>query len=296
MTGRQAPIGQRQSRRSQKAHSVGSNPTPGHRYSQVPAVYRKCQWCLRPWSYAPADYRGHSTPPVPPGRARPRGGRDHCRPDRDHSEMAYRRPSRRSQGTQGGLSALYGKAARRARVLISPRPVPRRWMYYPRAPKDVYALSIACCDDWPGLLAVAKERDGGGYARVQGVRCPQNRHDRSQELLQALAVPVSAAWAWAEAHQKDRARRLAAGDRGAIPGRFRKGALPFGRVPGCQPGAQKLGRRRPLVRVPAVPVHQQLHRHPVALRRDLRPARRGVAVLQAEHHLGGTQGGRGPAG
>ena len=30
--------------------------------------------------------------------------------------------------------------------------------YISRGRRDVYALWIACCDDWPGLMAAAEER------------------------------------------------------------------------------------------------------------------------------------------
>ena len=197
---------------------------------------------MRRWSYAPADDRGHGTSPVPPGRARPRGGRDHCRPDRDHSEMAHRRPSRCSQGAQGGLSALYGKAARRARVLISPRSVPRRWMYS----RAGTGRTSSRCPSRAATTGQASSRlRKSAMAAVMPVSkvfsVQQNRHDRSQEHLQALAVPVPAARAWPQAHQKDRARRLAAGDRGAVSREISPGGCSTRTATGVSTGCAETG-------------------------------------------------------
>jgi hypothetical protein len=123
------------------------------------------------------------------------GVADHGRTASHHPEMAHRYPSRpwqSTQGTRAGLSALYWKATRRARVLISPRPVPGRRMAHARAEGRLRAEHrVLRRLAWSA--GGRKECDVGGYARVQGLRRPENRHDRGQEHLKALDVPVSTA-------------------------------------------------------------------------------------------------------
>jgi len=125
-----------------------------------------------------------------------------------------------------------------------------------RGRKDVFALNLACCDDWPGLFGGREERDVIGDADVQGIQRPQSWHDRGQEHFEALAVPFPVARAWPQTHPDPRRRRLAAGHCRKAPGGFRQRALPLRRLSGHQSGAQELGRRRSLVRIPAVPVHE----------------------------------------
>ena len=169
---------------------------------------------------------------------------DHGRPASDRPEMAHRRPVARL--------ARYARRREPDCPRCTGRPLDE--------PAYSYLLGLYLGDGWltlgqPGRLRaehrvlrrlarspVSREkRDVGGHARVQGIRCPENRHDRGQEHLEALAVLVPAARAWPQAHQKDRARRVAAGDRGAVSGGFRQRAVPFGRLPRCQPGAQDWG-------------------------------------------------------
>ena len=210
--------------------------------------------------------------------------------------MAHRHPSRSRQGAQAGLSALYGKAARRARVLISPGSVPRRWMYHAWAPGRLRAVhSVLRRLAWsPGGR---KERDVGGHARVQGVRCPENRHDRSEELLQALAVPVPAARAWAEAHPQDRTRLLAAGHRGAVSRGFRAEGCFIRTATEASTECAGIGAAASTgTSTRAICSSTTPRTFSGSAAQTLDQLGRRMAVLQAEHHLCGAQGGRGAAG
>ena len=103
----------------------------------------------------------------------------------------------------------------------------------------------SAADAWPGLI---RRRS----APCEAVRpcskvfyvAAEAGMTEVQELLEALAVPVSAARAGHEAHQEDRAQPVAAGHRGPLSRRLRPGAVPLGRLPGHEPGAAGAGRRR----------------------------------------------------
>jgi len=96
--------------------------------------------------------------------------------------------------------------------------------------KGVFGLRIACADAWPGLLqecvdAIALPRPSHGVSRF-----PCAGHD-GDGLLEALAMPVSAARARNEAHSADRARVMATADRRRAHRAVSARAVPLGRVP-----------------------------------------------------------------
>jgi len=106
-----------------------------------------------------------------------------------------------------------------------------------------------------------------GPADQQGHAAAEAGMPGSLELLPSLAVPVPAARPRQKAPPTDRTPAMVANDRDRVSWRVRARAVPFGRVPGDEPGAAGAGRRGALVRVPAVPVQQQVDGHPEAVRR-----------------------------
>ncbi len=115
-----------------------------------------------------------------------------------------------------------------------------------RGHRDVFALSIACSDAWPGLMTAAKSAMSA-VMPASGVFSVHRVGMTEVKSYQALAVPVSAARTGQEAHSQDRARRMAAGHRGAVPRGLRARALPLRWLAGRQPGPREAGLRRALV-------------------------------------------------
>lgn len=113
--------------------------------------------------------------------------------------------------------------------------------------KAVWALSITCCDGWPGLMAQARLAMSRSHALLQGICRCQNGLYRDQKHIQALAVPVPAAWARQETPADDRAETVAGADRGGVSRRFRARTFSLRRIPWDQPDPAVRQGRRPVV-------------------------------------------------
>jgi hypothetical protein len=92
--------------------------------------------------------------------------------------------------------------------------------------RNVFVLSLFCSDDWPGLLAAARSTLAAVCPHRAFLSSTAGMHG-GQEHLQALALPVSAAWAWTEAHSENRARAMAICDCAQTSWRIRKRAIPL---------------------------------------------------------------------
>jgi hypothetical protein len=132
--------------------------------------------------------------------------------------------------------------------------------------KDVWKLSIACADAWPGLIQECARA-------IQAVR-PDNKVLMVQRLGCTEVQGYSRHWPCLFPQHgpgKKHLRKIELAEwQGAIveryPGEFGWGASPFGRVPRAQPGTADTAERRAAVRVSALSVRQRVKRHPCALR------------------------------
>jgi hypothetical protein len=161
--------------------------------------------------------------------------------------------------------------------------------------KGVWKLRLMCADAWPGLVEECAQA-------MRAIR-PENKVMMIQ--CQGCTEVVSCSKHWPclfPQHGTGRRhlRKIELADRqadhcGTPPGRVGARAYSLGWVWRAQPGPAYAGKRRAL-RVPAVSVRERVGWHPRALRSDAGPARGGVAVLEAEHDLGGEAGRGRPAG
>jgi len=102
--------------------------------------------------------------------------------------------------------------------------------YISRGRRDVYALWIACCDDWPGLMAAAR-RAMSDVMPTSSVFCVhQQGCTKVKRTSKHWPCLFPAARAWTEAHSGNRTRPMAVSYCTEIPRRIRQGAVPFGRL------------------------------------------------------------------
>jgi hypothetical protein len=83
-----------------------------------------------------------------------------------------------------------------------------------RGRRDVYALTVACSDAWPGLMTAA--RLAMSSVMPASVHCPEGWLQSDQKYVQTLAVLISSAWSWPQAPAQDRAGAVAASNRPGI--------------------------------------------------------------------------------
>jgi hypothetical protein len=82
--------------------------------------------------------------------------------------------------------------------------------------KGVWALSITCCDAWPGLMAQARLAMSAVMPSSKVFAPRKNRLYRDQEHIQALALSVPTAWTGQETPARDRIGPAAGADRGGV--------------------------------------------------------------------------------
>ena len=151
-----------------------------------------------------------------------------------------------------------------------------------RSRRDGYALSLTCCDGWPGLIDAAKTAmaavmPASSVYRVQRVGCTEVKSmSRHWPCLFPQHGPGRK-----QAPAPHRTGRLAAANRCHFPWPFCPGAVPFGRLPCHESDPPDAGHRRPLVRISALLLLQRVCGHPGVVRAGAGPARGQLAVFPA---------------
>src|SRR5690348_9368230 len=96
-----------------------------------------------------------------------------------------------------------------------------------RGPRDVYVLAIACCDDWPGLMAAARQAlsavmPASSVSSVKQTGCTMVKsYSKHWTCLFPQHGPRT------QAPAENRTGALARGHRAKISGRIRQGIVPF---------------------------------------------------------------------